>query len=279
MDSKLSLWNYILQFTDSPSIQTIARKYLSKKINDFNSIIQSGGKTKKYSYMGYTFSLDISRDGDMINVSIYTNEDNPIPCATVLINDEHIGAMQTISFFPECMNPPYPSTTGGGSLILRFILEIMRAKKHELKIRQLTLQDNSDKSCSHCKNNVNLSDMYFLIHGNTWYGKYGFRPCESEGLYDAYAKNQEIINNAVTSDVPLYRYISTAVSENNLQNINVISMKKYIDSRQDKSLMETLRTILIDYNKNCCLFTYIAPRILHELNMQSFHRQLFYLNL
>ena len=269
-------WKYIVDFPEFKSIQQIAQKYYTQ--NGTSSNQTGGAKTKRYKYKGYSFSVDFSKKGDMIDISIFTHQKNPLSCATLLINPEGRGALQNMSFMSECMEPPYESETGGGSIILQLVLRIIEIHKDQYGIKQITVSDNSTKQCPGCQKEIILSDMYFLLHGNTWYGRYGFRPKKDTYWYDAYIKNQQIINATLTNDVPLYDYISEVVNEYKLPGIKLDNIKKFIDAMHGKPLMKTLQIFLKYFKKYCCVFTYIAPKIMNKLEMERFHRQIFYLD-
>ena len=49
--------------------------------------------------------------------------------------------------------------------------------KDRFNIDKIILTDNSIKKCGN--KNIILSTMLILLTGNTWYGKYGFRPYDN----------------------------------------------------------------------------------------------------
>ena len=51
---------------------------------------------------------------------------------------------------------------------------MLKKYKNKLGINMIILTDNSIKICN--KKNIILSKMLILLTGDTWYGKYGFKP-------------------------------------------------------------------------------------------------------
>ena len=55
--------------------------------------------------------------------------------------------------------------------------------------------------------------MLILLSGDTWYGKYGFRPYKDNYDINRYEKNIEIMNNITISDANILKYIKLTKKE------------------------------------------------------------------
>jgi len=236
-------------------------------------------------YKGYKFKINIEKGKTDTIINILTFEQNPQQCSVIVVDRvSKIAILQNLSYFNKCTEPDLIENKGG-STILNFLLGFLRLTKKKLDINKIVLKDNSFKYCKHCSQNVKLSTMYFLLYGNTWYGKYGFRPYdEREDKPDLfslkfYNRNQKIIANTKLKDIDILKYIEEEITKNKLQGINISKFKKLINTYHDILLSEFLRAMLKEYNKYCCLFAQISLRIYAKLNLQNYHGSTFYLNI
>jgi len=243
-------------------------------------------------FHGYKFKVNVERTEDNIHINVLTYDAiNPLHCVVINIERKSKLAFLTdISNYGNCAKITKPVKSGlvknvSGSLIFKFVLYLLKKNKKTLGIDRITLTDNSTKICPNCNKNIDLAGMSFLIYGNTWYGKYGFLPYDidnnipDEEYIKVYNRNNRIIERTKTKDVKLKKYVIDGVKENKLNDIDVKHLIKMIDEWKDEKLFSVLKAILKDYNKHCCLFTYIQKKIYYELRMQNFRRFSFYLDI
>jgi hypothetical protein len=95
-----------------------------------------------------------------------------------------------------------------GSDLLQIAFQIIDKIKDMYNIKTITLMDNSQKFCKEGKN-IDLGLMLTLLTGDTWYGKYGFRPKEKL-LADHYEKNKKIMKNKKLADIPYFKNYDTS---------------------------------------------------------------------
>ena len=256
-------------------------------INKYFNREQSGGAIKQVKYENYLFNVDISSDkfGIKINV-IIPDEHNPMECVIISVDiDQKLAVIQGITKIEQCTIPAFVDSRGFGSLLLRFSLSFLRQYKEKFKINRIALQDNSLKPCKHCNDDVRMADVHFLINGDTWYGKHGFRPFDpptnkpDKAELEIYNNNKKIIDKAITSDVSLYDMIENAVNELKIIDINLNNIKKFIKHNRNHKLSKVLGLFYDRYNLYCCVFTVIARKIMQTLNMTSFYKKDFYLDI
>ena len=148
-------------------------------INDMDDIhfIQYGGKhikdhEFKQEFDGYIFKVVIEQTKYDIMINILTHkEDNPLDCAIINIDrNKDIAYISNTSYYDDCMKEIKPGYVKrkSGSIILKYILNLLKTNKDKFGINRIALKDNSIKVCSNCFDNIRLSDMYFLLYGNTW---------------------------------------------------------------------------------------------------------------
>ena len=88
--------------------------------------------------------------------------------------------------------------TKQGSHLLKISLQFLKENKTRFNINKITLTDNAKITCNN--KNIRLSIFLTLLTGNTWYGKYGFRPIDSNDK-DEYYYNRYILNNTTIKDI------------------------------------------------------------------------------
>ncbi len=89
---------------------------------------------------------------------------------------------------PNCS---IPKTESAKEIILVSI-GFLKKYKNDFGINKITLTDNSMKYIDNCKDRITLSQYYFLTHGHTWYGSFGFRPFDNIANKPDEKKNRAI---------------------------------------------------------------------------------------
>lgn len=254
----------------------------------YENTIQYGGirSTKLIKqYNGYKFRIEIDEYTDVIIIHILSHKTvSPDMCGIIEIDKKTgLTILQNMSNYKECTIPDLINK--GGTVILNFILGFLKENKKTLGVKRIILKDNSMKTCNNCPDNIHLGDMYMLLYGNTWYGKYGFKPYNPQKnipditLLEEYLNNQKIINKIKVRDVNLLTYINDAIKKYQIKNYNFHNIFKCIDDWQNKSLSKVLKILLIDYDNNCCVFNYMIRQIYKHFGLYSFNRHTFYLDI
>lgn len=276
-----SLYNrYIHNFSRRLDIILLANKY----DNILNNNNQIGGKLHIIELDGYKFRIDISKDEDLIMIELQQSDGQPPSCATVLINKEGICALQGIGIHEKCVLPPYSEKKGYGSLLLKFIIRFLQVNRDKLKLKRIELRDESTRACIKCNKNIRLTTMYTLLYGDTWYGKYGFKPIvidnevRTKELQIKYEKNKEIINSVLVKDIPLLGIMMDASIKSGV-SVNKQNLEKYLEHNKDKLLKDILNEFLKRYEDYCCLVEYMTDDLFHILKLENFEGKTFYMDI
>lgn len=244
------------------------------------------------SYHNHKYRVHIEKQEDEIFINILSHEKSPQFCSVIVIDKKKkLAILQNISYYKKCAIPDLIDR-GGGSTILKFVLSFLRSNKKQFKINRIVLKDNSLKPCKNCNKPVNFAMLHFLLYGDTWYGKYGFRPYDVNGerpndnKIKIYEKNQNILANTKVKDINLSRYIRDAINmihkENkhkNIIDINVKMLDKQFEKSKNEPLSKMLKAIMYNYDKYCCLFNHIGPMIYQRLKLTDFYTDNFYLDI
>lgn len=275
-------YDYLFNFSEFPKIIKIAIRHTKNYSRN-----QIGGAIKLYQYDGYKFKVITDVDNELVSVTLIRHEsdnlDEPI-CANILIDKDGECALQSILYMPECMSPLYQDEKGGGSLMLQFIIKLLKREKEKLGVKRLYLTDNSSKPCKNCPRDLTLSNMHTLLYGESWYGKYGFRPIrkdkkgETEELQFRYEQNKEIINRALVRDINLMDIIIDASVKSGV-SVNKSNLESYLERNKDRLLKDVLKEFLHNYNKFCCLFEYMIEGLFYVLRLFNFEGKTFYIDI
>lgn len=293
-------------------IRFLMYEYYEPIINNLNikqlHYHQTGGKHIKTGtftqlYKGYKFQINVEKTKYDTLISILTQNDKLEECAIINVDAKlKVAYISNMSNYKDCATPTVqtlnPST---GSTILNFILGFLKQNKEGFKINRLLLKDsmlmlcfkinelilkfNSLKACRNCPEKIELGSMYMLLHGNTWYGKYGFRPYDFGKMQPdkynikLYRKNQQIISKILVKDTNILQYIKEAVNIYNIKDIDINIIISGTYKYKNKSLSQLLRALMKDYDKYCYIFSYIQPKLFKELGLSRFHGLGFYLDL
>ena len=162
-----------------------------KKIINFNSnlnngsdkqiqmkIVYGGSKEKiKITYKDFEYQF-IKYEND--EQYILYSDDKKYNCVSVIVSKEdHVAEIHGIGNYKNCIQHKSlleKTNLGVGTLLLKITLKMLIKYKNKFGINKISLTDNSKKKCNN--NNIILSQMLFLLTGNTWYSKYGFKPRE-----------------------------------------------------------------------------------------------------
>ena len=256
-------------YKNSHLLHFISHKQLFN--NYFNQI---GGNYKKlklnYNNHKYIFE-ESSIDKDHYILSSY---DNIHDCIIVIINKEKkVAEIHGIGNYKNCVNVEL-SNTSVGSHLLKLTIKMLQKYKDKLNIDQIILTDNSIKSCD--KINIKLSKMLILINGDTWYGKYGFRPFEYNDKSQSYIihnkrnkyynNNIRIMNKITISDIDLIKYIKVTNKE-----LLINKTQELLKFKPNYLLKNYINELLQNYDKSCKYFYLFYEKLFDDISLFDFN--------
>jgi len=253
MDIKLKLFIY----RKSELIRrnkTQARHFLTDQI---------GGRKKlkvTYNYHKYIFEEAMDK-----NYYVLYSKDE-FECVAVVIDIENkIAEIHGIGNYKSCLDN---INTNVGSTLLKITLKMLQKYKDKLDITKILISDNSLKKCNN--KNIELPVMLTLLTGDTWYGKYGFKPIE-ERLKVKYENNKKIMNTIALKDIDLIKYLKMTKLDKRV----IEKSKKFIEKHQSLLVKDYLTQFLKKYDKTCEYFYDFYDQLFDDLGLYNFHRQTF----
>lgn len=195
-------------------------------------------------------------------------------CVFVIIDrPSGVAEIHGIGNYKSCLAD---TNTNIGSTLLKITLKMLYKYKEKLGIKLIVLTDNSIK---YCKNKeIKLALMLTLLTGDTWYGKYGFRPViRSSNSYaidktdlDHYEKNKQIMSQVKITDIDLNKYISLTKNDKLMK-----AVVQLIKSNPNMLIKDFLTNFIRDYDSTCELFYEFYEKLYVKLGLFGFYRYLF----
>lgn len=239
------------------------------KINDILTISQTGGAnilTVQFNHNDYKFEESGIDDNHFI---LYSK--NETECVTVIISKkDKIAEIHSIGDYKTCL---YESNINVGSL-LKITMKMLQKYKTKFDITMIILTDNSLKKCG--TQNIKLSLMLTLLTGDTWYGKYGFRPIDyqnDEYILDKlnnklYEKNKIISQTIKINDIKLMSFIKLTNNESLIK-----ATERIINENPNMLLCDYLKNIIIDYDNTCKYFITFYELLFNKImRFDPYHR-------
>ncbi len=255
----------------------IKHKYKSftNFIKDSNLINQIGGNKLKVNYKiddnenTYIFEKD-----DYSDLYILSSFDKYTQHCIVVSVDK-TNRIANINELNGTTNNCLKSTNikNSGSHLLKITLKMIEKYKDKLNINVITLFDTSFKFCG--KHSLDLIYLSVLTSGETWYGKYGFRPVieisNNNGnninikinnqLNDIYEKNKKIMDQLTITDINFIKYFIGTKLEN--------TIKKVIQEFPKMLIKDVVKRLLSQWDKTCDIFANIYINLFHDCGLSA----------
>jgi hypothetical protein len=194
--------------------------------------------------------------------------------------------LSDLSYSLGCAKEKLPSV-GGGTIMLKFLIDYLKKNKKRLKVKRVALQDNSYKTCEKCRSTLGLATIGILTSGHTWYGRFGFRPFDpapykeipDEIALKDYDENIKKMDTIKFKDFDLLKIIKDKLVTVNKKETKMLKKySEFISTLKNKDVL--LRKLLNQLSKlSCCFMSYIYLDIFKQLGLNDFRQKSFYLDL
>ena len=274
----------------------------------YNGIpIQSGGMEDslemneekiKYKHNGRIYRFILEKrifDDNTITYSLISEAGKECIIFSVIDGLDFVN-IGNVSYYKDCVEGglKYP---GGGTVLLKFTVNYIIHNKERLHAKKITLNDTSYFDCKNGKR-IELSTMYFMLNGDTWYGKerfylsspssndsnhlrygkYGFRP-KDPPLRRLYERSKRIIKYTVLRNVPnLSKYIEESYNKVG-SNINLQEVLEYVSKNPNMKLSQFLALFLDKFNDTCEMFYEFYHELAHDIRLDIFRGVTFELDI
>lgn len=249
-------------------------------IKKFLKLQYGGGKSLKVIYKGNEYEFEkIEINGEYY--ALYTMNDDE--CVSIVVDIENkIAEIHGIGNHPTCIKT---NTLNVGSTLLKITIKMLKNYKDKLgnaHINKILLSDNSIKTCGKHRHsrNIILSKMLILLSGDTWYGKYGFRPYDNiknkidKQLNEMYNKNKEIISKITIKEANILKYIEMTHKSSLIEETKIL-----LKNNPTYLLRDFIKSFIKDYDKMCKYFALFYEHLFNDIGLYDFHQRYFGLEL
>ena len=269
---------HVIRFLMDEDIDYFLKLYHSSDLHSINKF-QTGGKSYIYEYDHNKFRIfeDIEQNATFFSIRNNSNR-NGYSCVMLEIptNQNHI-IMHSIGKLEKCSLSDIPQKNIGTTLLKTALDFIKNNLKERFKLKYVELKDNSHVNCKSIKTNIDLDSLYMLTRGHTWYGKYGFLPCNPDDgtihmeNYKSYKHNQNIVNTIKIKDTNIGSYVINAVRKLKISSITDEQYEKFIKKHENDTVKEFLYYATIDRDRTCGIFGLIYHQIMRDLGIVNLH--------
>lgn len=256
----------------------------NKTINESTGKLSGGGKTKNtiISYNGHDYMFYRKQDDYSISYKLHQeSNDNKPECILIEVSIEDRNAeIFELSYDPKCF-PGLKADEHTGTTLLKLALKLLEKIKDKYKLRYVQLMDNSRKWCNEVENFITLADLSMFTSGNTWYGKHGFIPFNTNTEktdkinLKLYKKHQHIVNNTLVKNTNIQKYINRIFKKHRI-NVNKNDIDKLIVKYNNIPIVHFFSRLLKKYNNNCTIFYYIYEKLKSDFNMYNLYRMVYW---
>jgi hypothetical protein len=250
---------------------------------DHNNELQNGGsKHTTLKYKNEKFKFYVFNEGNSILYNLYQNDNiDKIPECLVIAVDkkEKFAYINGISYDGDCFQ--IDSIQKSGSTLFKVALLLIEKIKGHYGLKHIQLKDNSNKYCEKSRTNIELSSLYMLTKGDTWYGSYGFLPFDVDkkmlhkSNFDDYIQNKSIVKNTLLKDTEIIKYLIQASKELNLKISRSVFDKLY-DKYKDESVQYFFLKFMGNFDKYCELFALVYKKLMKQLGLNNLHGVTYY---
>ncbi len=243
----------------------------------------------------YTFKVSVN-DRDLAkeqqaHLSIVPGDDQNQACLTVTFDtNKKVAIINNMSYDDSCALEGFRKN-GGGTILLRFSLNLILKYKEKYGFDKIMLRDNSFIYCRGCSNSLKLARLRIITHGYPWYMKFGFKPCtisqatksgptevtSVSSLMDN-LKTTNLILSSLRMSNTILKIVANAIKEEKLD----ISMDTVERMAQQYPLVSHLiQKMLKEFDKYCCIVSHILLYIFSaesKIGLTDFSGKTFYLS-
>lgn len=242
---------------------------VNKKYKNFNDFVkatknQIGGSSTKYiiKYKSDEYIFEKHNYEDLYILSSFDKDED---CVVVSI-DKTIG-IANINKLNANVSNCTKSKHRVGTKLLKITLKFLEKYKNNLGITVITLYDTSYKQCY--KKELELIYLSVLTSGDTWYGKYGFRPVTvinnskiiiNNQLNEIYENNKNIMSKLTVSNIDLIKYFIGTKLEN--------TIKKVVLTFPNMLIKDVVFKLLTEFDKTCEIFSEIYIKLFNDCGLK-----------
>lgn len=231
----------------------------------------------KFNYNNKIYNINYTNDEYNHIYSLgpaNVDKNDPRNCFLIYIikEDTSYAYIDNISSYNDCPHVGH-MRNGRGSHLLRVVIAFIESLKDQYGLKYIQLKDNSTLECNK-KGKIDLSSLYMLSQGDTWYGKYGFRPFNTYKReldierYIDYCVNSKLVEKIKINCTNLKLLMITAIRKNRI-NFSEDKIELLFKKYGDKSIKEFFKYFLSNYDTTCEIFYEIYRKFMEDIGITN----------
>lgn len=244
-----------------------------------NNIQFGGSKQISILHNNHKYIFETNYLDDNYYVMYSQDKSDDVYVSIVIDKENKIAEIHNISTENKSCLPL--SNEKYGSTLLQIAIKLLQKYKSNFNINTITLKDNSIKNCGN--NNIKFDLMSILLTGQTWYGKYGFRPVHfsnkkiilDEQSNEKYNKNYNKINKITLGEIDLIRVFRKA----KLDEILINETEKIIKKNPSMLVKDFLTKFIKDFDKTFLIFYKFYEILYEHLHLKYITNKFYGLNM
>jgi len=192
----------------------------------------------------------------------------------IIINNDKNAYLKFISYLKNnividliCYN--ILSNMEDNDILIRLAIYFLSEKKHELNINKLFLYNDSYFYCPYKNKYLELSLLYPLVYGYTFFEKYGFKP---EKDYDTKKYNMNLIKKTKVKNTTLFKYLFKFYCNN-----DNIKWTEIYNEFSELFIDDFFKLFIEKYDNNCYIISKFYNNFSDDINLCDYTNSQFYL--
>lgn len=241
----------------------------------------------KFNYNNKIYDINYTYDNYNYIYSLQplNSDNNEIRnCFLIYIDkkDTSYAYITNISSYNDCPHVGY-LRNGRGSHLLKVIIAFIESLKEKYGLKYIQLKDNSYLQCKQI-GQIELDSLYMLTQGDTWYGKYRFRPFNTYkkdldiDRYIDYRVNSILVDKIKINCTNLKELMKKAIRENKTE-FTEEGVERVISKYGKLSIKDFFKKFLSKFEVGCELFFYIYKDFMDSVGIKNLHGISYFLDL
>lgn len=262
------------------TIYTNFRSDINKYFCGTPKIMVGGSNKTEFIANRVIFNFYRTDYGDIAHYHLYQNDDeNKLPeCLFIIVDKkERIAILENITYNDQCFNNDDKKVFNpSGGLLLSIAINFINKLHTHYKFKHIQLLDDSEKYCN--GNTINLSLMYTLMCGHTWYGKRGFIPKVKnkyevdEHLLKRYNANTKIMQTVkVKHVINLKKYLIDSYNKVKPKKVKLDEILLMYERNKNNLLSKFISEYLQDFQKMCDMFSLFYEDLSDDIGLYDFN--------
>lgn len=167
----------------------------------------------------------------------------------------------------------------GMEALVKIALKLIDNVKLHYDLKEIHVTDDATQFCKPIGRPIEMSSLYMLSMGDTWYGALGFLPYNenTRGIH-LLNNNACIINKNVVKEIKIkntniksiFVQVIDEVGYDNLTNVgNIKNIVRYFEKHENDSVVNFFNRLMKNFDDYCDIFSLVYDKVMVDLRMHN----------